>query len=132
MSDSVDVYMHLRKVLKLRRKCRQGLGDEEEKVRDSDEETAEEEPLPSHTDETTGETDSLWVPNADELSQQQQQQFSYTGKCDLFRRGEPIRRGRGGTRLGGSSCGVGEPRSKTGISYTSSHCIIAISVSHTT
>lgn len=59
--------MHLRKVLKLRRKCRQGIGDEEEKVRDSDEETAEEEPLPSHTDETSGETDSLWVPNADEL-----------------------------------------------------------------
>lgn len=59
--------MHLRKVLKLRRKCRQGNGDEEEKVRDCEEKPAEKEPPSSNTEETSSETDSEFVSNADEL-----------------------------------------------------------------
>lgn len=64
---SADVDMHLRKVLKLARNCRHGIGDEEERVWDCEEDRAEKEPPSSSTEETSGETDTEFVPNADDL-----------------------------------------------------------------
>ena len=64
---SADVDMHLREVLKLARNCRQGIRDEEERVRDCEEDTAEKEPPSTSTEETSGASDSEFVPNADDL-----------------------------------------------------------------
>ena len=67
VQSSVAVQMHLRKVSKLRQKRKQVYGDEEEKVWDCEESPAEKEQPSSNTEETSGETDPEFVPNADEL-----------------------------------------------------------------
>lgn len=66
MQTSVDVDMHLRKGLKPSRNCKEGIG-ELDRVQDCEEENAKEEPPSCSTEETSGETDSEFVPNADDL-----------------------------------------------------------------
>lgn len=65
MQAAVTTQMHLTEVFKLRRKRRQGNGDEEEEVRDCDEEPSEKESPSSNSSETSN--DSEFVPDSDEL-----------------------------------------------------------------